>query len=264
MVLKLRDLIRQIRAAKTAQEERQVVDKECAAIREGFRKEDAENRGRNMAKLLYIHMLGYPAHFGQLECLKLVTSNRFGDKRIGYLGAMMLLDELKDVHMLITNSLQADLNHQLQYVAGLALCTLGSIVSVDMARDLSGDVEKLLKSTNSFVRKKAVLCAVRILRRAPDLLDSFVPATRSLLGDKNHGVLITGVTLIQEMCELSGDTIPHFRRLVPTLVRVLKNLIMAASSSEHDVSGTTDPFLQCKIIRLMRKLCKGDVETSRL
>lgn len=145
--------------------------------------------------------------------------------------------------MLITNSLQADLNHQLQYVAGLALCTLGSIVSVDMARDLSGDVEKLLKSTNSFVRKKAVLCAVRILRRAPDLLDSFVPATRSLLGDKNHGVLITGVTLIQEMCELSGDTIPHFRRLVPTLVRVLKNLIMAASSSEHDVSGTSGASL---------------------
>lgn len=35
------------------------MDKECAAIREGFRKEDAENRGRNMAKLLYIHMLGY-------------------------------------------------------------------------------------------------------------------------------------------------------------------------------------------------------------
>jgi len=64
-------------------------------IREGFRKEDADNRGKHMAKLLYIHMLGYPAHFGQLECLKLVTSNRFGDKRIGHLGSMMLLDELK-------------------------------------------------------------------------------------------------------------------------------------------------------------------------
>jgi AP-1 complex subunit gamma-1 len=215
-----------------------------------------------MAKLLYIHMLGYPAHFGQLECLKLVTSNRFGDKRIGYLGAMMLLDELKDVHMLITNSLMADMGHQLQYVSGLALCTLGSIVSVDMARDLAGEVEKLLKSTNSFVRKKAVLCAVRIIRKAPELLDNFVPATRSLLGDKNHGVLITGVTLITEMCALSAESVTHFRRLVPTLVRVLKNLIMSAASQEHDVSGTTDPFLQCKIIRLLRRLCKGDAESS--
>ena len=32
--------------------------------------------------------------------------------------------------------------------------------------------------------------------------------------------------------------------------------------TNNNNTGTTDPFLQCKIIRLMRKLCKGDVETS--
>lgn len=38
---------------------------------------DTFTRHHNVAKLLYIHMLGYPAHFGQIECLKLVASPRY-------------------------------------------------------------------------------------------------------------------------------------------------------------------------------------------
>ena len=75
--MRLRDLIRQIRAARTAADERAVINKECAYIRNAFRDEDTMWRCRNVAKLLYIHMLGYPAHFGQLECLKLIASTRY-------------------------------------------------------------------------------------------------------------------------------------------------------------------------------------------
>lgn len=64
--VKLRDLIRSIRAARTAADEREVITKECALIRTSFREEDNDARSRNVAKLLYIHMLGYPAHFGQV------------------------------------------------------------------------------------------------------------------------------------------------------------------------------------------------------
>lgn len=209
---RLRDLIRQIRAARTAAEERAVVNKECAYIRSTFREEDSVWRCRNIAKLLYIHMLGYPAHFGQLECLKLTASPRFTDKRIGYLGAMLLLDERQDVHLLITNCLKkwvdfgksihfpravdsndicflfrSDLNNTTQFVVGLSLCTLGAIASPEMARDLASEVERLMKSPNAYIRKKATLCAFRVIRRVPDLMEIFLPATRSILSEKNHG-----------------------------------------------------------------------------
>ncbi|KAF4530736.1 hypothetical protein B566_EDAN018418, partial [Ephemera danica] len=260
--MRLQDLFRQIRAARTGAEERAVVNKECALIRSCFRDDDSMWRCRNLAKLLYIHMLGYPAHFGQLECLKLIASPRFTDKRIGYLGAMLLLDEQQDVHLLITNSLKNDLNSTTQFVVGLALCTLGAIASPEMARDLASEIDRLTRSPNAYIRKKAVLCAFRVVRKVPEIMEIFLPATRSLLTEKNHGVLITGVTLITEMCERSPDTLSHFKKLVPNLVRILKNLILAGYSPEHDVSGVSDPFLQVKILRLLRILGRNDSETS--
>ena len=101
-----KDLIKAVRACKTAAEERSVIQKESANIRTAFKEEHNDTRHANVSKLLYIHMLGYPAHFGQMECLKLVASPKFADKRLGYLGIMLLIDEKTEVLTLVTNSLK--------------------------------------------------------------------------------------------------------------------------------------------------------------
>ena len=64
--VRLQEMIRVIRGARTQGEERGVIQRECAAIRAQFRQADNGGRSHNLAKLLYVHMLGYPAHFGQV------------------------------------------------------------------------------------------------------------------------------------------------------------------------------------------------------
>ncbi|XP_027362371.1 AP-1 complex subunit gamma-2-like [Abrus precatorius] len=260
---RLRDMIRAIRACKTAAEERAVVRKECAAIRAAINENDQDYRHRNLAKLMFIHMLGYPTHFGQMECLKLIASPGFPEKRIGYLGLMLLLDERQEVLMLVTNSLKQDLNHTNQYIVGLALCALGNICSAEMARDLAPEVERLLQFRDPNIRKKAALCSIRIIKKVPDLAENFVNPATSLLREKHHGVLITGVQLCTDLCQISPEALEHIRKkCTDGLVRTLKDLANSPYSPEYDIAGITDPFLHIRLLKLLRVLGEGDADAS--
>lgn len=137
-----------------------------------------------------------------------------------------------------------------------------------MSRDLFPEVESLISTANPYIRRKAALCAMRICRKVPDLQEHFLEKAKLLLQDRNHGVLLCGLTLITSMCEADeaegGEEgiVDMFRPVVPHLVRTLKSLTSSGYTPEHDVSGITDPFLQVKILRLFRVLGRGDPTTS--
>jgi len=139
-----------------------------------------------------------------------------------------------------------------------------------MSRDLFTEVENLMSTANPYIRRKAAICAMRICRKVPDLYEHFLEKAKTLLSDRNHGVLICGLTFATDLCEAEEEeegpegVIEMFRPLAGGLVRALKGLTTSGYAPEHDVSGITDPFLQVKILRFLRVLGRGDAATSEL
>jgi len=266
MSIKLRDLIKAVRACKTAAEEREVIAKESAALREAFRDQDQGYRHRNVAKLMYIHMLGYPTHFGQMETLKLIAATGFAEKRLGYLGLMLLLDERHEVLMLVTNSLKQDMNNNKNpYIVGLSLAALGNICSAEMARDLAPDVEKLMENPNPYIRKKAALCAVRIVRKVPDLVEQLLDPAGHLLMDRHQAVVLTGMRLILSCADVDAvATASKFRPHVTVVCKILRQLLQPGVSPEHEIGGVTNPYLQVAALRILRILGRGSNEASEV
>jgi AP-1 complex subunit gamma-1 len=222
-------------------------------------------------------MLGYPTHFGQLECMKLIASSHFPEKRIGYLGMMLLLSEETEVLMLSTNALKNDLNSDNKFVSGLALCAVGNLATTDMSRDLLPEVDKHLKSNHLYLRKKACLAIARCLSKCPDMVEDFVDSIVTLLKDGSIGVLVTVVQLMTQVLTVNNvsreeaylenemeGTFCHeaFVRLVPSLVKILKNLTSGGYSTASDHDGSSNPILQVEILALLRLLGTGNKNVS--
>jgi AP-1 complex subunit gamma-1 len=97
------------------------------------------------------------------------------------------------------------------------------------------------------------------------------------LNERNHAVVLTGVTLmidivLREMKGASGKAgransnervfRAVFAQCVPLLCRVLKVLVSGGFAAEYDVSGVSDPYLQVKILQLLRLLSEGDAQVG--
>lgn len=53
-----------------------------------------------------------------------------------------------------------------------------------------------------------------------------------------------------------------FLQVVPQLVQILRTLVTTGYSTEHSISGVSDPFLQVQILRLLRILGRNHEESS--
>lgn len=274
----LKSFIKDVRGAKTLADERSIITKQSAKVRTKLRDDHLSNEKKriNIQKLLYLFILGEKTHFGQVESINLIASDKFVDKRLGYLATILLLDESQDLLTLLTNMLNNDLQHPNKYIVALALTTLGCLSSTELARDLYPDVENILSNSNDpYLLKKALQCNAKLIMKDRslleifpiDLIDSKLMSNQVL---RTHGVLLGICKVLQSILisfeELFNNTHDHTDEneveerkqdlsilkkisvLIPQLTARLSALNTKNLEPAYDVQGVQDPFLQCELI----------------
>ena len=250
-MLKLREFIKRIRACKTLDEERSLCNKESAEIR-NLKKETAQKLAvRSMTKCMAMSLLGYQTEFIHMTCISLLASQNFTQKRLAYLGICMLLDEKSDILLLSSNIIKKDLSSNNKYIVAAALTTIGEIGTPDMCRDTCPEIIKCLNSTNPYIKKKAALALSKVVRSCPELIETVEQNLGTIFEDKNHGVLLSGLALVEQVFKAEPKAIKKYKKYLSPMIKQLKNLISTSYAPEYDVNGITDPFLQVRILEVL-------------
>lgn len=259
--MKVRELIKRVRGCKTSEEERSIINKESAEMRN--MKDQAPNiKCRNLTKCIFIHMLGFETNFIQMTCVDLLSSSNFTYKRIAYVALCVLMDERCEVLLLTTSTIKKDLESTNQYIQAVALNSIGEVCTPFMCRELAPEIMKLLTCNNAYIQKKAALACSKVIRKCPEFLETISDKLTPLMESKNHGVLICAISLAIQIFKQDESLVDKYRKYLKTVIKYLKNLISTTYAPEYDINGITDPFLQVKILEILQYFGKDNEEAS--
>lgn len=203
-------------------------------------------------------MMGYQTSFMQLSCINLLASKNYTEKRMAYSALSLIMDETSKVLLLSTATIKKDLNSEDNESIFLALNAIGDICTPDMCRELSYEVVNLIKTSDDpNIKKKAGCAAAYIIKKCPDLLESFTEIMSYLLEDKTHSVCLSGIVFALEVLKIDPSLTIKIKKYHSMFIKYEKALLSISYSPEFDVNGITDPFLQARIIEIMKYTAKG-------
>lgn len=255
----LKAYIQEIRNCSTKEQERERVDKELGKIRKKYTSTkvlSAYDKRKYMWKLLYTRMLGYDVDFGHKQAMDLIAASDYAEKQVGYVACSIFLNEKDEFLRLVINSVRNDLISRNEAHQCLALDFIANVGGKEFAELLTVDVMNVLGNgaTRPIVRKKAALCLLRLLRKAPhdqDILPAEVWAVRlaSLLEDRDLGVLLGLTTLLLGIVSRSYA---GYEPCVSRIVRVLDRCKARDVPQDYTYYGLASPWLQVKALRVLQ------------
>ncbi len=247
----LTDIVKGIRASK--RDTALYISSCIAEIKNEINSTDPHTKSNALQKLTFLQMMGYNMSYASFATIEVMSNARFAFKRIGYLAASQAFTQDTDVVLLTTNTLKKELRGAIGpgmngvYEAGLAINCLSNIVTEDLARDLLADVTNLIVHPQPYLRKKAILCLLKMFMKYPQGLRlTFSKLQDSLLKDINPSVTSCAVNVITEL----SDKNP-------------KNYLVLAPSFFALLTTSSNNWMLIKVVKLLGSLVPEEPRLAR-
>ncbi|KAJ2695916.1 hypothetical protein H4218_004950 [Coemansia sp. IMI 209128] len=248
--------IADLRKCRSHEDEEKRVNKELANIRTKFKEPglNGYNRKKYVCKLVYMALLGYEVSFGHREAVDLVNSAKYSEKQIGYLAISLLMEEDADYGRMVVAAMSRDIHDTNEFNVSLALNAVSNICTREIAEVLTQDIvaQLLSPAASMFIKKKAALCLLRLLRRYPEAVNAQQWAARVIpyLGHRDIGVTLSVASLVTALAQqFPEDT----RKAASFAVRRLKSLVIDNEyAAEYIYYKVPAPWLQIKLLRLLQ------------
>ncbi|PNY28932.1 AP-3 complex subunit delta [Tolypocladium capitatum] len=214
----LYDLIKGLRNHKG--NEKEYIQKTLKECRAEVRSQDMDVKATALLKLIYLEMVGYDMSWASFHVLEVMSSAKYHQKRVGYLGAVQSFRPDTEVLMLATNLLKKDLGSPTPTVISLPIATLPHVITTSLALSTLADLLPRLSHSHANIRKKTLVTLYRLALVFPEALRAAWPKIKERLMDANEDPSVTAA-IVNVVCEL-GWRRPHdFLPLAPRLFELL-------------------------------------------
>lgn len=261
----LYDLIKGLRNHRGAEDEYiQDCLRECKAE---VKSQDMDKKATAVLKLIYLEMFGYDMSWASFHVLEVMSSSKYLQKRVGYVGAAQSFRPDTEVLMLATNLLKKDLTSSNILSVSLPLVTLPHIISPSLAMSLLPDILARLSHSHAATRKKAIVSLYRLALVYPDALKLAWPRIKDRLMDiQEDGSVTTAV--INVVCELGwrrpGDFLPLAPRFFDLLVEGGNNWMAIKIIKLFAALTSVEPRLVRKLLRPLTNIIQTTTAMSLL
>ncbi|GAM89260.1 hypothetical protein ANO11243_072970 [Dothideomycetidae sp. 11243] len=200
--------------------EKQYIQNSIQECRKEIRGSDMDQKATALLKLVYLEMFGHDMSWASFNVLEVMSSTKYLQKRVGYLGAVQSFRPDTEVLMLGENLLKKDLGSPQLTTIALTLSTLPHVVNPSMANSLLGDLLPRMSHSSPNIRKKTIVTLYRLALVFPETLRPAWPKIKERLLDENEDPSVTAA-IVNVICELGWRRPQDFLPLAPRLFELL-------------------------------------------